>query len=141
MVKKTITYEDFDGNTRTEDFYFNLSKNELIDMNYSKKGGLDKIIEKMIKTKDAPGMILLVKDLVRKSYGVKSEDGREFMKSKKIRKAFEQTNAYSELFMSLAANEEEALAFIKGIMPKDLAEEAEKRKDEIAKDLGVELVK
>ena len=141
MVKKTATYEDFNGVKREEDFYFHLSKDELIDMKFSKEGGLEKYIEKIIRTKDTDSMIKYVKELILKSYGVKSDDGTIFEKSKKIRKRFKQSKAYEQILMSLMTNEKELAAFFKGILPEDLAEQAEKDKDKIAAEFGIDLAK
>jgi hypothetical protein len=127
MLKKTITYEDFDGEQRTEDFYFNLTKAELMEMNLGTYGGLDKMIEKIVNTQDVPKIISLFKDIVLKSYGEKSDDGKRFVKSEEIRNSFAQTNAYSDMFMELATDADAAAAFINGIVPKDVAAEIEKQ--------------
>lgn len=129
MLKKTITYEDFNGETRTEDFYFNLTKAELMEMNLTTYGGLDKVIEKIINTQDTPKIVEMFKDIVLKAYGEKSDDGKRFVKSKELSEAFSQTNAYSDLFMSLATDADEASAFINGVVPKDLAEEMAKQEN------------
>lgn len=126
MIKKTITYTDYDGNERTEDFYFNLSKPELIEMQTSEAGGLEKKIEKISKEQDIKKIIELMKDIIQKSYGIKSEDGKRFIKNQEILDEFMQSEAYSELFMSLATDEKIASEFIEGILPKGLAEEAKK---------------
>jgi hypothetical protein len=117
MLKKTITYEDFDGNERTEDFYFNLTKAEITEMNLSATGGLQKIIERLIAEQDGKRIIELFKDVILRSYGEKSLDGKRFIKTQEIRDGFEQTQAYSELFMELATNTESATAFINGVVP------------------------
>lgn len=124
MLKKTITYEDYDGNTRTEDFYFNLSKAELIEIEASVPGGVAAKLEKISKDKNGTEIIKTFKDIILKSYGVKSEDGKRFIKSEEISKAFEETEAYSELFYELAIDADKAAAFINGIMPKKLIDEA-----------------
>ena len=118
MIKKTITYEDFEGNQRTEDFYFNLTKAELVDMETSIDGGFEKRVQKIIAAKDENKLIKIFKDLVLRSYGEKSPDGRRFMKTPAIREAFAQTPAYSEIFMELVTNAELAAQFINGILPK-----------------------
>ena len=117
MLKKTITYTDFDGNERTEDFYFNLTQAELTEMNCSSAGGLQKTIEKIVKEEDGKKIIEMFKDVILRSYGEKSLDGRRFIKTQEIRDAFSQTQAYSELFMELATNADSASAFINGITP------------------------
>lgn len=122
MLKKTIKYTDFDGEERTEDFYFNLTKAEIMEMNLTTYGGLDKMIEKIIAAKDTPKIVNLFKDLVLRSYGIKSDDGKRFIKNDKIREEFTQTEAYSELFMELATDEEAAINFVNGIVPKELSD-------------------
>ena len=124
MLKKTITYEDYDGNTRTEDFYFNLSKAELIEIEASTPGGVSAKLEKISKDNNGSEIIKTFKDIILKSYGVKSEDGKRFIKSEEISKAFEETEAYSELFYELALDADKAAAFVNGIMPRKLIEEA-----------------
>lgn len=118
MLKKTITYTDYDGNERTEDFYFNISKAELTELQYSVKGGLKNILEKAVQEKDGPTIMQLSKEIVLKAYGVKSNDGRRFMKSEEITKEFAETEAYVNLFMELATDEKAAIAFAEGVMPK-----------------------
>ena len=127
MLKKTITYVDFDGNKRTEDFFFNITKAELMEMELSEVGGLEKMIRKIIAEQDQTKIITIFKDMIKKSYGVKSPDGRKFIKNQEVLDDFMQTEAFSDLFMELATDEEEAAKFIKGIMPADIAEEVEKQ--------------
>ena len=118
MLKKTITYTDYDGNERTEDFYFNISKAELTELQYSVKGGLKNILEKAVQEKDGPTIMQLSKEIVLKAYGVKSNDGRRLMKSEELTKEFSETEAYVNLFMELATDEKAAIAFAEGVMPK-----------------------
>ena len=117
MLKKTITYTDYNGSERTEDFYFNLTKAESIEMELTTAGGLSEMIAKIVAAKDAPTIIKVFKDLVLKAYGEKSPDGRRFIKSPEIREAFSQTEAYSQLFMELATDDEAAAKFVNGIIP------------------------
>ena len=126
MLKKTMTYVDYDGNERTEDFYFNLTKAELMEMTLSTSGGLDKYIERITKTQDTVKLIELFKEIIHKSYGIKSDDGKRFIKNKEILEEFTQTEAYSDLFTSLATDDKEAANFVNGIMPKELLEAAKK---------------
>lgn len=123
MLKKTITYVDYNGNERTEDFYFNLSKAEVMEMELSTTGGLAEMIQKIIAAQDSPAIIKIFKDLLLKAYGEKSPDGKRFMKTKEITQAFEQTEAYSQLFMELATNADAAAAFVNGIIPQATAKE------------------
>jgi hypothetical protein len=117
MLKKKITYVDFDGNERTEDFYFNLTKAEVAEMEMSAEGGLAKSLEKIVADKDAKRIMETFKDLILRSYGEKSPDGKRFVKSQELRDSFAQTNAYSELFMELATKADMAAAFVNGILP------------------------
>lgn len=121
MLKKTVTYTDYNGVERTEDFYFNLSKAEVAEMELSVDGGLGAMIENIVNAKDNKQIVALFKDLVLKAYGEKSPDGRRFMKSKEISEAFSQTEAYSEIFMELALDEKAAIDFVNGILPSKLA--------------------
>lgn len=117
MIKKTMTYTDYDGNQRTEDFYFNLTKAEVAEMEMSTAGGLDKMINRIIAEQDGKRIIELFKDLVLRSYGKKSDDGRRFIKSQELRDDFAQTEAYSDLFMELATDADAAAKFVNGIVP------------------------
>ncbi len=120
MIKKTVTYVDYNGVERTEDFYFNLTKAEIAEMEMSVEGGFSKMLEEIVASKDNVKIVSLFKQMVLKAYGEKSADGRRFMKSEEISKAFSETEAYSEIFMSLALNESEAAAFVNGIMPANI---------------------
>ena len=124
MLKKTITYHDYNGVEYTQDFYFNLSKAEIMEMELGTTGGLAEMIQKIVAAQDAPSIIKVFKDLILKSYGEKSADGKRFIKSYEISTAFSQTEAYTELFMELATNAEAAAAFVNGIVPAEMAKEA-----------------
>ena len=126
MLKKTITFMDFNDNERTEDFYFNLTKTELTKLNFGKTGGLTEIIKKITSTQDLPKIIAMFEEIITYSYGEKSLDGRTFIKNDEVLAAFTQTNAYSQLYMELATNATSAAAFIEGIVPRDIAEEMAK---------------
>lgn len=117
MFKKTITYTDYNGTERTEDFYFNLSKAEIAEMELSINGGMSELIKRITNTQDTKQLIALFKDLILRSYGEKSLDGKRFIKNDELREAFSQTEAYSELFMELAGNADAATAFVNGITP------------------------
>lgn len=110
MLKKTMTYTDYNGVSRTEDFYFNISKAEAAEMD-------PKRIEKIIAAKDDKQLIMLFKDLILNAYGEKSADGKHFVKNAQVREAFSQTEAYSDLFMELATNDVAAAEFVNGITP------------------------
>ena len=120
MLKKTVTYVDYNGVERTEDFYFNLSKAEVTEMELSVEGGFSKMLEEIVKSNDNVRIVELFKEMVLKAYGEKSADGRRFVKSKELSEAFSQTEAYSEIFMELAMDEKAAAAFVNGIMPANL---------------------
>lgn len=117
MLKKTIKYTDYNGTERTEDFYFNLTQAELMEMEMSTTGGLAEMIQRIVNAHDAPAIIKVFKDLVLKAYGEKSADGKRFIKNEEVTTAFSQTEAYSQLFMELATNADEAAKFVNGIIP------------------------
>ena len=117
MLKKTITYTDYNGVERKEDFYFNLTKAEIMEMQLSTTGGLSELLTKIVDSKDVPSIIKVFKELILKAYGEKSEDGRKFIKSDEISTAFAQTEAYSQLFMELATDADAASKFVNGIAP------------------------
>ena len=120
MFKKTITYTDYNDVVRTETFLFNLTKAEVLEMELGTVGGLSAMIQGVIDAKDTPALIKIFKDLVLKSYGEKSPDGKRFIKTKELTEAFSQTEAYSEIFMELATNDKVASEFVKGITPPGL---------------------
>lgn len=126
MLKKTVTYVDYNGLERKEDFYFNLTQAEIAEMEMSTSGGLAEMIQKVVDAKDAPAIIKIFKDLVLKAYGEKSTDGKRFIKSEEISVAFSQTEAYSQIFMELATDAEAAADFVNGIVPKNLTKEISK---------------
>ena len=119
MLKKTITYTDYNGTERTEDFYFNLSRAEITEMELSMEGGMRAYIQKIIAAKSQLALVTLFKEIVMKAYGRKSADGRLFMKNDAIRAEFEAHPAYSMIYMDLVTDEAKASAFVNGIMPAD----------------------
>lgn len=125
MLKKTITYTDYNDNERTEDFYFHLSKAELMEMEMGTEGGFAEMVKRVVASQDAPNIIKIFKDLVLKAYGQKSPDGKRFIKNDPLREEFSQTEAYSEIFMELATDSDAAAAFINGIMPAEIAKQAQ----------------
>lgn len=131
MFKETKTYEDFNGVTRTEDFYFNMSKAELAEMELSVSGGMENMLKKIVGSQDNKKIVETFKEILLKTYGEKSDDGRRFVKSPELSKAFSETPVYSDMFVELATNEKYAAKFIEGIFPRDLKDQldaAEKRK-------------
>ena len=117
MLKKTITYIDYEGTERTEDFYFNLTKAEVNEMEMSTEGGWLKSLEKIVAAKNGKKIMEEFKSLILKSYGEKSPDGRRFIKNQDVVDAFAQTEAYSDLFIELCSNPDAAAAFVTGIIP------------------------
>lgn len=131
MLKKTIAYTDYEDNERKEDFYFNLTKAELTEMELSTVGGLKKMLEKIVMEQDTTKIVAIFKGIIEKAYGEKSDDGKRFIKvvnGKRLVEDFEQTEAYSNLFMELIGDADAASAFIKGMLPLDLQKELDSKK-------------
>lgn len=135
MIKRTVNYEDFDGNSRVEDLYFNLTKTELIEMSMDLPEDVSGAITEDTKNVDEAevarklseklgnkGVYEFVKNLVLKSYGIKSEDGRRFVKSPEISKEFSQTLAYDAFLMELLSDDNASATFLSGIIPKDMVD-------------------
>lgn len=121
MFKKTITWTDYNGKERTEDFYFNLSKSEIARMELVKEGGIKAYFKKIIDKQDPEEVISAFEELIFMSYGERENDGIHFTKVRngvKLAEAFTQTEAYSELFMEFITNAEKASEFVNGITPK-----------------------
>lgn len=117
MLKKPITYIDYDGNKRTENFWFNLDEGEILELQMSSEGGLTAMLEKMIEEKDGKRILAMMKEIIMKAYGEKSLDGRRFEKSEAMSIAFTQTRAYSELLMELYRDAGAAAEFMNKIIP------------------------
>lgn len=122
MLKKSITYFDYDGNERTEDHWFNLSKAECMEMELSTNGGMENLIKKIISEKDNEKIVKIFKDIILKAYGIKSADGKYFRKSPEISADFAATEAYSNLFMELATDADAASKFISAVLPANNAD-------------------
>lgn len=120
MLKLTETYTDYNGVERTEDFYFNLTKAELMEMEMTTTGGMAEMIQRIVNAQDVPSIIKIFKKLILESYGVKSPDGKRFVKSQELREEFSQTEAYSNIFMRLSTDAEKAAEFVNGIVPSDI---------------------
>lgn len=125
MLKKTITYVDYNDNKITEDFYFNLSKSELAEMEMSKAGGFADLLKKVINTQDMPALAKIFKEFILKAYGEKSDDGRRFIKSPELSKAFSETPAYDELYVELMSDEDKAAEFFMAIIPSEYSNSKE----------------
>ena len=128
MLKKLIKYTDYDGHERSENFYFYMSKAELMEMELGTVGGMQNLIQLIIDKQDIPKIMEAFKTIILKSYGEKSPDGRRFIKSEELSKAFSQTEAYSNLYMELITDADAAARFINGIVPEDVAQAAEARR-------------
>ena len=132
MLKKTIKYTDYNGVERNEDFFFNLSKAELMELEMGTAGGLATMIQKIVASEDAPAIIKVFKDIILKAYGEKSVDGKRFIKVSDagvpLSIGFSQTEAFSTLFMELATDADAAAKFINGIVPNDVTVSEEELK-------------
>ena len=125
MLKKTIKYTDYNGEEQTEDFYFNLSKAELTEMELSTTGGYGEMLQGIVAAEEHTKLVPIIKDIIFKSYGEKSDDGKRFIKSPELSTAFSQTEAYSELFMEIATDADASAAFVNGIIPTDVQQKVE----------------
>lgn len=123
MLKKLIKYTDYNGVEREEEFYFNLTKGEILKMEFSKQGGFETYIRKIATTTDIPELMKFFDELIKASYGVKSDDGRRFIKNEEVWNEFEQTGAYSELLTELliSENADAAIEFVNGILPSEFS--------------------
>ena len=128
MIKETITYTDYNGVERKEDFDFNLTKAEIMEMEMSTKGGLAEMIQRIVAAQDQPAIIKIFKDLIIKAYGVKSADGKRFIKNDEVVEEFVQTEAFSQMFMKLATDPDAAAKFVNGIVPADMAKQLSENK-------------
>jgi len=126
VLKKTITFEDFNGTQVSEDFFFHLSKAELVELELSHKGGLSESLKRIIDAEDGKGIIAEFKNIILSAYGQRSDDGKRFIKNQQLREEFESSEAYSTLFMELVTNTDSAIEFINGVIPAGMAEEAAK---------------
>lgn len=126
MLKKSITFRDLDGKLITEDFYFNVTKAEIAELEVSRPGGFSSFLEAIIAAEDAKEVLVIFKEVIGMTVGKRSEDGRRFIKSDEIRDDFLQTDAYSELFMEYIQNPAEMAKFVRSVLPVDVAEDLEK---------------
>ena len=129
MRKETITYTDFNGEERTENFYFNLTEAELVEMDMTTVGGMREMLSRIIQEKDNSRIIKEMKKIIALSYGKKSDDGRRLIKNDAVLDDFRETNAYSQLFMRLATDDVFAAEFINDVIP-----ESVKNRNAAAKD-------
>jgi len=119
MFKKTVTYEDYNGDAQTEDFYFNLNKVECLELEYGFGPGesLTGSIQTLINAKDMNTVISTIKKVLLTAYGVKSPDGKRFIKNDEVREAFEQSPAFEQIYWELVTNADKASEFIVGVIP------------------------
>lgn len=122
MLKRKIDYEDFEGEKQSEIFYFNLTKAELIELTFEDNEDFGTMLKRIINTKNNAELIKRFKQIILMAYGVKSDDGKRFIKNDQLREEFSQTAAYDVLFMELATNDEVAYQFLTGLLPRDLAD-------------------
>lgn len=122
MIKKSVTYTDYDGKQRTEDLYFHLNKIELTELDLDYDGKLSDHIHYVVEKQDSKEIYRIFKELILKAYGVKSEDGRSFRKNARIREEFENSEAFATFFYDLmTSNDEKELeAFTRGVLPADV---------------------
>lgn len=127
MIAKTVEYVDFDGNERSETFYFHLTKEQLMFwLSTNAEYTLDKLLLRLGEKGDLKGTLNIFKQLILDAYGEKTLDGRGFMKSEQMRNEFACTEAFSKIFCEIINNENSAMSFVKGILPNDVREEIDK---------------
>jgi hypothetical protein len=126
VLKKTITYEDFNGETVSEDFFFHLSKAELVEMELSHEGGLSAALQRIISAEDGKGIVTEFKNIILSAYGKRSDDGKRFIKNQALREEFESTEAYSALFIELVTDTDAAVSFVNGVIPQDMDKDVAK---------------
>ena len=127
MYKYTATYTDYDGVERTEDFLFNLSEAEIVEMEYGVTGGMQRMLEQIVAAKDTKRIMDVFKDLIKRAYGVKSPDGRRFEKDEQLSKEFTETPVHSDMFMKFARDADAAAEFVNKIIPQSVAAEVAKQ--------------
>lgn len=125
MLKRDITYTDYNDEKVTDTFYFNITKSEVIELEVGHKGGLEEFIKKVIRTEDHQGLIAEFKRIILLAYGERSDDGKRFIKTQELKNEFAQTAAFDALFMELATSDGAAADFIKGVLPSDMKAEIE----------------
>lgn len=129
MLKKTIKYTDYNGQEREETFRFHLKEAELLELEAGTTGGYTEMVKRIIAAKDTPAIMAIFKELLLKSYGEVSADGRRFIKSPELSEEFSQTEAYSKLFVELATDSDKAAEFVNGILPDTVQEAVAKQQN------------
>jgi hypothetical protein len=132
MLKREITYENFNGEKVSETFYFNLTKSEMLELEVSYYGGLEATIKRIVEAKDNKSLVEEFKKIILLSYGVRSDDGKRFIKNDTVREEFSQTAAFDELFIELATNDQAAVNFIQGVLPRDMVQNIKVAEIEVA---------
>ena len=117
MIKKTVTYKDYNDTERTESFYFHFTEAEILDMEMSVEGGFAERVQRIVDAKEQSALLKVIKNFVLDAYGVKSEDGKRFIKTDKVKEEFVQSPAYSMIFMELVTNDALAADFVNGVVP------------------------
>lgn len=125
MYKKTVKYTNFNGEEKTKDVYFHLSKPELMEMEIATSGSMSDRIKSALASKNDESLFMMFKEFLFKAYGVKSTDGEQFEKSEELSRKFEQSPVYDALYMELCTNTDAAIEFFTGIIPKDLADKVD----------------
>jgi len=136
VLKKTIKYVDFNGDEVSEDFFFHLSKAELVELEMSHEGGLSESLKRIVEAEDNKSIIKEFKNIIMSSYGKRSHDGKRFIKNQDVREEFASTEAYSALFMELVTDTNAAVEFINGVIPAGMAEEAAQATEGVLKTDG-----
>lgn len=123
MLKKDITFEDLAGNKVTETHYFHLSKADLIELQLGKQGGFEEWLQRVIAAENGKELVRALKDIILMAYGVKSDDGRRFVKNGELRDEFANSEAFAELFAEVALDQDKAAEFVNGIIPRGMNEQ------------------
>ena len=131
MLRKLINYTDYNGNERSENFYFNLNRAELLEMETEVAGGMRQLLTLIMEKQDIPKIMAAFKTIILKAYGEKSPDGRVFNKSKELSEAFEHTEAYSILYMELLSDGKKAAEFITQLMPEELRGNSDEKPEDV----------
>lgn len=136
MRVEHITYEDYNGVTKTKDFCFNLTEAEITQMELEVPGGLTGMLDRIVHAMDTPALVSVFKEILLRSYGEKSPDGDRFIKSKELSEAFSQTEAYNQLYMKLVTDDQLASQFVNDIIPKKYAKALAEKETQIKAELG-----
>ena len=115
MIKQTVTYTDYDGEKVTEHLWFNLNKAELMELDKKYGGKLSNYLRRWSEKDDRTKLGVFFKDFILRSYGVKSEDGKRFVKSEEAARDFYQSIAFDTLFDIVLGDADKAKAFVDGV--------------------------